>query len=528
MRDDVQVRFPAEGQTAVLDPVAPPPPAAAPDVEPEAEPDSAPPPGDFAGARDGWLHWTHGLVNRLVKGADGFLLALAGLGAWAIWAARTDEPSLDDGRLLIQAIIFTAVTLGVYLRTMTTIGAYRVENYRHWGKSLLDVVGGLLPSGTVLSLLVWAFLPEVVPSDMLALWGGTALACLGAGRVAAAWGVRLLEERGVLRRRVVILGATDVAERMIAHLALPEHRANYSILGLFDDRDSDRRPASLAGLPVSGDLTDFKRFLPDNRVDMVVIALPWRAAMRIHSLRMQLQMISLDILIPLDEESIRLRLANLRHIGGIPALLVMRQPLRGMQIIVKRIEDVVVAGLGLLVASPFMLAAAIAVRLDSPGPIIFRQTRVGFNNRPFTMLKFRTMKVDDSDDGAVGTSRDNPRITRVGRFLRRTSIDELPQLFNVLAGDMSVVGPRAHVPNMRVGNQRYAEVAREYAARSRVKPGITGWAQINGMRGGIHTVEKARVGVDMDIHYIENWSLWLDAKIIISTVTTGLFGRDVF
>lgn len=514
MRDDVQVCSPAEEQSAAPDPAAPP--AAAPAGD------------DLAGARDGWLHWTHGLVNRLVKGADATLLVLAGLAAWATWTTRTDGSSFDDGRLLIQAVIFTAVTLGVYQRTMTTIGAYRVENYRHWGKSLLDVVGGLLPAGTVLSLLVWAFLPEVGPSDMLALWGGTALTFLGVGRIMAARGVRFLEERGVLRRRVVILGATDVAERMIAHLDLPEHRANYSILGLFDDRDTDRRPAVLSGLAVSGNLTDFKRFLPNNRVDMVVIALPWRAAMRIHSLRMQLQMISLDILIPLDEENSRLRLANVRHIGGIPALLVMRQPLRGMQIIVKRIEDVVVAGLGLLAASPFMLAAAIAIRLDSPGPIIFRQTRVGFNNRPFTMLKFRTMMVDDSDDGAVGTGRDNPRITRVGRFLRRTSIDELPQLLNVLAGDMSVVGPRAHVPNMRVGNLRYAEAVREYAARSRVKPGITGWAQINGMRGGIHTIEKARVGVDMDIHYIENWSLWLDAKIIISTVTTGLFGRDVF
>ncbi|MDQ2104342.1 exopolysaccharide biosynthesis polyprenyl glycosylphosphotransferase [Azospirillum isscasi] len=523
MRDDVQVRLPVEERNAVPDPAEPPQAA-------------APASGDFTGARDGWLHWTHGLVNRLAMGADGLLLVLAGLAAWAVWAAWTNAagPSLDDALPLVEAVLFTAVTLAVYQRAMTTIGAYRVENYRHWGKALLDVIGGLLPAGTVLSLLVWAFLPEVDPSGMLALWAGVALAFLGAGRAMAALGVRLLEERGVLRRRVVVFGATDAAERMITNLMLPEHRANYSILGLFDDRGTDRRPESLAGFPVSGDLLDFKRFLRDNRVDMIVIALPWRAALRIHGLCMQLQMISLDILIPLDEENSRLRLANMRHvgdvrhIGNVPALLVMRQPLRGMQIVMKRIEDVAVAGLGLLVASPVMLAAAIAIRLDSPGPVIFRQTRVGFNNRPFTMLKFRTMAVDDRDDGAGGTRRDDPRITRVGRFLRRTSIDELPQLFNVLTGDMSVVGPRAHVPNMRVGNHRYADVVREYAARSRVKPGITGWAQINGMRGGIHTVEKARVGVDMDIHYVENWSLWLDARIIISTVTTGLFGRDVF
>lgn len=516
MLDDVQARETAAERHDA-------PRAVSADTMVPAQTEMAPAQTDMAGARDGWLHWTHGLINRLVKGTDGTLLALAGLCAWV------SAPSSGGGMSFVQAAIVTAITLDVYLRCMTSIGAYRVENYRLWRKALLDVFAGLAPAGAVLLLLVWSFLPEALDSaGWLALWAGVTVAFLGAGRVMAARGVRTLERRGALRRRVVIFGATDAAERMIRHLGEPEHRSNYEILGLFDDRGPDRRPDALAGLPVSGDLMAFKAFLRNHRVDMIVVALPWRAALRIHSLCMQLQMISLDILIPLDEENFKLRFANVRHIGDTPALLVMRQPLRGTQIVMKRIEDVVVAGLGLLVASPVMLAAAIAIRLDSPGPIIFRQTRVGFNNRTFTMLKFRTMMVDDTDDGAIGTHRDNPRITRVGRFLRRTSIDELPQLFNVLAGDMSVVGPRAHVPNMRVGNHRYAEAVREYAARSRVKPGITGWAQINGMRGGIHSIEKARAGVDMDIHYIENWSLWLDAKIIISTVTTGLFGRDVF
>lgn len=468
------------------------------------------------------LHWTHGLVNRLVRASDGMLLALAGLTAWAA--------GLDDsaGLPLIQAAIVTIITIDVYLRTMTAIGAYRVENYRRGRKALFDTVGGLLPAGLVHFLLVWAFLPPSDGQGWMALWAGVAVAYLAVGRAVAARMVRRLEGRGALRRKVVLFGATDSAERMIRHLAQPEHRANYDVLALFDDRGADRRPESLAGMPVAGDLIAFKSYLQNHSVDMIVIALPWRAALRIHSLCMQLQMISLDILIPLDEENFKLRLASVRHIGDTPALLVMRQPLRGMQVILKRVEDVVVAALGLLVASPVMLAAALAIRLESPGPVIFRQTRVGFNNRPFTMLKFRTMTVDEADDGALGTRRDNPRITRVGAILRRTSIDELPQLFNVLAGDMSVVGPRAHVPNMRVGDHRYAEAVREYAARCRVKPGITGWAQINGMRGGIHSIEKARAGVEMDIHYIENWSLWFDTKIMVSTLATGLFGRDVF
>lgn len=493
--------------------------------ETSPHPDPAPPAGPAprsAGAGDGWVHWTHGQVNRLVKASDGVLLALAGLAAWTAGMWDGTGPSF------VQAALVTAITLDVYLRTMTAIGAYRVENYRRGRKALFDAIGGLLPAGAVLLLLAWAFLSPPDRMGWVLLWTGAALLFLAAGRVLAARLVRRLETRGALRRRVVLFGATDGAERMLRHLAQPEHQAHYEILALFDDRGADRRPASLAGMPVAGDLMAFKAFLQAHRVDMIVIALPWRAALRIHSLCMQLQMISLDILIPLDEENFRLRLSSVRRIGDTPALLVMRQPLRGTQIMLKRIEDVVVASLGLLVASPVMLAAALAIRLESPGPIIFRQTRVGFNDRPFTMLKFRTMTVDETDDGALGTHRDNPRITRVGSLLRRTSIDELPQLFNVLAGDMSVVGPRAHVPNMRVGDHRYAEAVHEYAARSRVKPGITGWAQINGMRGGIHSIEKARAGVEMDIHYIENWSLWLDVKIMVSTIATGLFGRDVF
>jgi lipopolysaccharide/colanic/teichoic acid biosynthesis glycosyltransferase len=194
----------------------------------------------------------------------------------------------------------------------------------------------------------------------------------------------------------------------------------------------------------------------------------------------------------------------------------------------KIIEDYTVASLALLFLSPIMLAAAIAIRLDDGNPIFFRQLRTGFNGKLFLIYKFRTMTVDVMDDGSEGTKRDNQRITRIGRFLRCTSIDELPQLFNVLRGEMSIVGPRPHVANMLVGEGVYSKIVLQYAARHRIKPGITGWAQINGMRGGIDSKEKASRGAELDLHYIANWSFRLDLKIMLMTLIRGLIGRDVF
>lgn len=490
-------------------------------VPPRGRPDPIPA-GDLP--QGGEIYWTHGLVNRLVKLSDGALLALAGLLAWLVGPAVG-----PDNVTFLKAAVLTVVGVDVSRRAMEALGCYRVENYGNRNKALVDLFGCVALAGAAIAVLILALEPEALErSYWFEMWGGIAALLLAIGRDVAARQVRGLTARGDLRRRVVVFGATPGGERMIRHLREPAHQAEYEIVGLFDDRGADRRPAEMAGIPVSGDLADFKSFIQEHRVDMIVLALPWHAALRIHGLFMQLQMISVDILIPLEDEDFRLRFARIRRIGDAPALLVMRQPLKGMQTLIKRVEDIVVATVGLFVVSPVMMLAAIAIRLDSPGPIIFRQVRVGFNDRPFTMLKFRTMLVDERDDGSVGTSRDNPRITRVGAFLRRSSIDELPQLFNVLAGDMSVVGPRAHVPNMLVSDRRYADAVREYAARCRVKPGITGWGQINGMRGGIHSIEKARAGVELDIHYIENWSLWFDLKIMLSTITTGLFGRDVF
>ena len=200
-----------------------------------------------------------------------------------------------------------------------------------------------------------------------------------------------------------------------------------------------------------------------------------------------------------------------------------------MNQLVKRTEDIVLSSLALIVLSPVLLVTALLVRLSSPGPVVFVQPRVGFNNEAIRVFKFRTMYADMTDVGAKQTTtRDDPRVTPVGRVLRRFSIDELPQLFNVLRGSMSLVGPRPHGTEMMVGDRFYHEAVRGYAGRHRVKPGITGYAQVKGLRGEVRTIERAKRRVELDKYYVDHWSFWLDMWILFSTARAVLFDRDAY
>jgi exopolysaccharide biosynthesis polyprenyl glycosylphosphotransferase len=216
----------------------------------------------------------------------------------------------------------------------------------------------------------------------------------------------------------------------------------------------------------------------------------------------------------------------------MPVAHLMDRPISGWSSVVKRAEDLVIASIALLILALPMLAIAALVRLDSPGPILFRQRRTGFNNRDFQMLKFRTMQ-DGADrlgppDGIRQATQNDPRITRVGRWLRRLSLDELPQLLNVLKGDMSVVGPRPHAPGTRAGGRRFEDVVTRYASRHRVKPGMTGLAQVRGWRGETETEEKLIRRIESDLEYIDRWSVWLDISILLRTLLTVVGMRNAY
>jgi exopolysaccharide biosynthesis polyprenyl glycosylphosphotransferase len=229
--------------------------------------------------------------------------------------------------------------------------------------------------------------------------------------------------------------------------------------------------------------------------------------------------LTIDVSISIEPLAEMFQVRRTSYVGNVPVLAVVDRPLKHWRAAIKWAEDKVLATVLSLVISPLMIIIAILIKLDSRGPILFRQNRFGFNNEVIQVLKFRTMHVDRGDpSGAERTVADDPRVTRVGRTLRALSLDELPQLINVLRGDMSLVGPRPHALRMKAGEYLYAEAVEEYLQRHRVKPGITGWAQINGLRGEVDTLEKGRARVARDIYYIEHWSIWLDLKILIKTV----------
>ena len=290
-----------------------------------------------------------------------------------------------------------------------------------------------------------------------------------------------------------------------------------------------RHPAKVHGIPVEGGidaLIEFVKSAP--AVDKVLVALPMSAEGRILQLLTRLRSLAVDVALVPDFVGMRLERQFVRD-GEPPLLRVLRKPQSEFEWFLKRSFDFVTALALLIMLSPLLALTALAIRLDSPGPILFRQPRLGLNNKEFNVLKFRSMYVEQSDLAArEQTRRNDARVTRIGAWLRRLSIDELPQLFNVLAGDMSLVGPRPHALGMQVNDRLCDEIVREYAVRHRMRPGITGWAQVRGLRGAVDEPALLEARVNHDLYYIDNWSFLFDLRILIMTVIELIRPRNAF
>jgi Undecaprenyl-phosphate glucose phosphotransferase len=327
-----------------------------------------------------------------------------------------------------------------------------------------------------------------------------------------------MAQTGQLSRRIIIVGASEQCEKFLHQIKLI-NEPWLNIVGIFDDRQ-ERVGNTFHGYPVLGTMEDVLDYSRRNTVDDIIVSLPWKADQRIQGIIQKLKELPVNIRLCPDLAGFLTLNINYSTLAEIPMLDVVNKPLDEWKYVLKAVEDKTLGLLFLALFSPLMLLIALAIKLESNGPVLFRQKRYGFNNEKFRMLKFRSMYHGRPREKGVPQARQNdPRVTPLGKFLRRTSLDELPQLLNVLGGTMSIVGPRPHAVEH---NEEYSKIICGYYARHNVKPGLTGWAQVNGLRGETDTTDKMEARVKHDVYYVENWSLIFDAKILIMTVPAVL------
>ena len=391
------------------------------------------------------------------------------------------------------------------------------------GDPLIDAVASVL----IASAVVWQFgMIENFSRGITLMYAAALVVTLFVSRPLTHAVLRSLARRGRIEQRVAFYGGDPASLALIRktlnNLDLPHVR----FLGVADDRLEGDGPLDLEFI---GGIDALVAKARAGELDQVLLCTPGLTAERVAEIVHQLSDVSVDVAV-IPPLAIMLAPSYEVHLlGKIPVLMLWQRPFRDINGLLKRAEDVTISAVALILLSPVLLIAALAVRLSGPGPIFFIQPRVGFNNEVIDVFKFRTMHAAKVDiGGRATTTRDDPRVTGVGRWLRRLSVDELPQLFNVILGQMSLVGPRPHAIHMKVGDRYYHDAVRGYASRHRVKPGITGLAQVSGLRGEIRTIERAEQRVMFDKRYIETWSLGLDLKIMALTVRAILWDSDAY
>ena len=458
------------------------------------------------------------VIVGVAQAVEAALLTALGFAIFGLYVNQQGDVSfyvpVTLGTVLVANILFNAVR------------SHRIPMYR----TFLKQVGRVLAAWTAVMVLVAVLAFMLKASDSVSrVW----VVSWFVGGAAALVGYRVMlralvwkwTRAGRLKRRTVIVGGgKDAAELIAAIRRGAENDVN--LIGLFDDRIDDRSPDEVMGVPKLGKVAGLVEFARQTRVDLVIVSMPLSAETRVLEMLKQLWVLPVDIRLSAHMSKLRLASRAYSYLGDVPVFDVADRPISDWNLVFKWLFDHVLAAFALILLSPIMIATAIAIKLDSKGPVLFKQKRQGFNNELIEVYKFRSMRTDMADQNASRlVTRDDPRVTRVGRFIRKTSIDELPQLFNVLRGQLSIVGPRPHALQAKAANVLYYEAVEGYFARHRVKPGITGWAQINGWRGETDTLDKIMQRVNHDLYYIEHWSLLLDLYIVVMT-PISLFVRS--
>jgi Undecaprenyl-phosphate glucose phosphotransferase len=460
------------------------------------------------------------ILGHLGRGVDAVLLFLAGY----FWYVEFEQP-YDAGfwSEYGQHILIATIFLPFVFEKAGCYEPQRLAQRLYLLRTCL--VGNAILFGVVLAVGFATHSLGALDRLWSILWVGTSMFAMLTSRAIMCEMIRHLEATGRLTERIAIVGAGVWSARLVEYLT-QQHERPVTIVGIFDDRMT--RQTARQALPM-GSLDDLIALGKTQKIDRILVALPWSAENRLLEVIRKLKHLSVDIAMAPDRIGFSLMNRKMSQLGNLPLLRVADRPLASWKLVAKAVEDRVLALFFLILLSPVLLFTGLAVRLDSPGPVLFRQKRHGFNNSEIEVLKFRTMRWEATDfAGAEQTKRQDARVTRVGRILRSTSLDELPQLFNVLMGQMSIVGPRPHPVGMRTQNRLCDQIIDVYAHRHRVKPGITGWAQVNGFRGATESPEQLERRVEYDLQYIDRWSVLFDLKIIAMTPFAVLFPKDAY
>ncbi|MEM9999670.1 MAG: undecaprenyl-phosphate glucose phosphotransferase [Pseudomonadota bacterium] len=451
------------------------------------------------------------MVSGLLRLGEFLAVALLGVGIMFAYVWTGPDILLP----YLAAALFGAV---LYVIFAEILDAFTIRAIRSTMQTLPRVGFALLGVFSVLALT--AFFMKM-SEDYSRVWFGSwflgSLGLLATIRAIMNLQVRKWARNGTIERRAVIVGGGEAAEKLVRALERQPDN-DIRICGVFDDRNDERSPPIVAGYPKLGNIEQLVEFTRRARIGMLIVSLPLNAEDRVLRMLKKLWVLPVDIRLSAHAHRLRFRPRTYSYVGSVPMFDIFDRPIRDWDSVAKRIFDVFFSLFFIVLLSPVMLLTAIAVKISSKGPILFVQKRHGFNNEIINVYKFRSMYVDQQDQTAKdAVTRNDPRVTPVGRFIRKTSIDELPQFFNALRGDLSLVGPRPHAMYAQTRNKLYGEVVDGYFARHRVKPGITGWAQINGWRGEIDVDEKIKKRTEFDLYYIENWSLLFDLKILFLT-----------
>lgn len=457
------------------------------------------------------------LYALILKTGDFSLAMLAGVGAYA-WRFETPLPLPPSYTLLIL--------LGSLLLVIT-LNEFGI--YRSWrGGNLSTLIARIIGAWIIALLLLSALLVSLKAAEIfsrlwLAAWALSTALGLIIGRIVIYSLLRWIRQRGKNHKKVVIIGISDIAHDLTQHI-MQASWTGFDIIAIFDDTKNSNLKIPNIVHEENLDLLD--EFIKKHDVQEVWITLPLCEDTRLKKIMDKLRHTTADIRLAPGAFTSRLLRRGVSEIVGIPMLDLSISPMTGFNRFIKAFEDRILALLIIIITLPLMSLIALAIKISSPGPVLFKQTRLGWDGKPFTIYKFRTMFIHEEPPGTLTQAKQNdPRVTRLGAWLRRTSLDELPQFFNVLQGHMSIVGPRPHAIEH---HERFKDLVDDYMKRHKVKPGITGWAQIHGYRGEVDNTEKIQKRIEYDLYYIENWSIWLDLRIIMLTLFKGLIHKNAY